>query len=90
MAETIRVADSYALGDLTQPMFDEAEGSRGGYQNNNNVGYRGNGPSFQNKRKDEMQDYRYGPTQVHSIEEEDGAGSSQRQRNDSQWPAKLK
>jgi hypothetical protein len=54
------------------------------------VGYRGNGPSFQNKMKDERQDYRYGPTQVHSIEEEDGAGSSQRQRNDSQWPAKPK
>jgi hypothetical protein len=31
MAETIRVANSYALGDPTQPMFDEAEGSRGGY-----------------------------------------------------------
>jgi hypothetical protein len=85
LAETIRITDSYALGDPTQPTLD-SQGQGQNQRNNNNAGgfgqfYR---PDNRNKRRDDRQDYRYGSAQVVAIEEEQGGtGSSQCPRYES-------
>jgi hypothetical protein len=82
LAETIKIADSYALGDPTQPTL--ASSGQGQSQRNNS----GAGASGQfycldnrNKRRDDRPDYRYGSSQVAAVEQEQaGAGSSQHPR----------
>jgi hypothetical protein len=74
LAETIKIADSYALGDPMQPTLDsQGQGQTQG--NNNNTGRPGQfyRSDNQNKRRDERPDYRYGTTQVAVVEEEQGA-----------------
>jgi hypothetical protein len=83
LAETIKIADSYALGDPMQPTLDSQ--GQGQTQKNNNNNARGSGqfyrPDNRNKRRDDRPDYRYGSAQVAAVEEEQGgAGSSQRPR----------
>jgi hypothetical protein len=79
LAETIKIADSYALGDPLQPTLD-LQGQGQTQRNNNNAGGSGQFycPNNRNKRRDDRQDDRYGSSQVAAIEEEQGgAGSSQ-------------
>ena len=81
LAETIRIADMYALGDPTLPTQSSA-----GQTNRTNVG----SGSYQQRpmqdfRKRNGQDYRYGPDQTMAVEQDQqGAGSSQRQRVEGQ------
>jgi hypothetical protein len=82
LAETINIADSYALGVPMQPTL--ASSGQGQSQRNNSGAntlgqfYR---PDNRNKRKDDMSDYRYGSSQVAAVEQEQaGADSSQRPR----------
>jgi hypothetical protein len=82
LAETIKIADSYALGDPLQPTLD-SQGQGQTQRNNNNAGGSGQfyRPDNRNKRRDDKQDYRYGSSQVAAVEEEQGGtGSSQRLR----------
>jgi hypothetical protein len=82
LAETIKIADSYALGDPMQPTLD-SQGQGQAQRNNSNTGRPGQfyRPDNQNKRRDERPDYRYGTAQVAAVEEEQGgASSSQRPR----------
>jgi hypothetical protein len=82
LAETIEIADIYALGDPMQPTLD-SQGQGQTQRNNNNAGGSGQfyRPDNRNKRKDDMSDYRYGSSQVAAVEEEHGgAGSGQRPR----------
>jgi hypothetical protein len=81
LAETIKIADSYALGDPLQPTL--ASQGQGQSQRNNNAGGSGQfyRPDNRNKRRDDRPDYRYGSSQVAAVEEEQGgAGSNQRPR----------
>jgi hypothetical protein len=82
VAETIKIADSYALGDPMQPTLD-LQGQGQTWRNNNNAGGSGQfyRPDNRNKRRDERPDYRYGSSQVAAVDEEQGGtGSSQRPR----------
>jgi hypothetical protein len=78
LAETIKITDSYALGDPMQPLL--ASSSQGQSQRNNSgVGTSGQFycPDNRNKRRDDRPDYRYGLSQVADVEQEQaGAGSS--------------
>ena len=82
LAETIKIADMYALGDPMQPTFTSA-----GPSNRTDVGSRSYQPrpgqDFRNKRAGP--DYRYGLNQVAAVEQDQqGAGSGQRQRFEGQ------
>jgi hypothetical protein len=82
LAETIKIADSYALGDPLQPTLD-SQGQEQSQRNNNNAGGSGQfyRPDNRNKRRDDRPDYRYGSSQVASVEEEQaGTDSSQHPR----------
>jgi hypothetical protein len=84
LAKTIKIADSYALGNPMQPTLD-SQGQGQTHRNNNNAGGSGQSyrPDNRNKRRDDRPDYRYGSAQVAAVEEEQGgAGSSQRPRYD--------
>jgi hypothetical protein len=74
LAETIKIADSYALGDPLQPTL-ASQGQGQSQRNNNNAGGSGQfyRPNNRNKRRDDRLDYRYGSSQVAAIEEEQGA-----------------
>jgi hypothetical protein len=79
LAETINIADSYALGDPMKSTL-ESQGQGQTRRNNNNAGGSGQSyrPDNQNKRRDDRPDYRYGLAQVAVVEEEQGGtGSSQ-------------
>jgi hypothetical protein len=83
VAETIKIADSYALGDPLQPTLASQGQGQSQRNNNNNAGGSGQfyRPNNRNKRRDDRPDYRYGSSQVAAVEEEQaGAGSSQRPR----------
>jgi hypothetical protein len=80
LAETIKIADSYALGDPMQPTLDSQGQGQGQRNNSNNASGSGQfyRPNNRNKRRDDRRDYRYGSSQVAAVEEEQGgAGSSQ-------------
>jgi hypothetical protein len=82
LAETIKIADSYALGDPMQPTLD-SQGQGQTQRNNSNTRRPGQfyRPDNQNKRRDERPDYRYGKAKVAAMEEEqEGTGSSQHLR----------
>ena len=83
LAETFRVADSYALGDPTQPLLNSVEPSKK-YPGNNGAGSsrRNDRQDFRNKRRDDRPDYRYGSNQVAAVDQEQpNAGNSQRQKS---------
>ena len=69
LAETIKIADSYALGDPTQPLLVPVDRDRSGR--------RGDRSDYRGKRREDRPDYRYG-----SDQDQVDAGSSQRQKND--------
>jgi hypothetical protein len=82
LAKTIKIADSYALGDPMQPTLD-SQGQGQTQRNNNNVGRPGQfyRPDNRNKRRDDRPDHLYGSAQLAAVEEEQGGtGSSQRPR----------
>ena len=77
LAETIRIADSYALGDPTQPRLVSNKSNEEYYQRD------GAGSSRQNdnrgKRRDDRPDYRYSWQQVAAVnQDQPGVGSNQR------------
>jgi hypothetical protein len=71
LAETIKIADSCALGDPLQPTL-ASQGQGQSQRNNNNVGGSGQfyRPDNRNNRRDDRSDYRYGSSQVAAVEEE--------------------
>src|SRR3954467_6165365 len=86
LAETIRISDSYALGDPTQPLLVSAEGmtvtqiydAAGSQRRQERAEYR-------SKRRDERPYYRYGSAQVAAVSQDHpDAGSNQRQRTNGQ------
>jgi hypothetical protein len=82
LAKTIKIADSYALGDPLQPTL-ALQGQGQSQRNNNSAGGSGQfyRPDNQNKRSDDRPNYRYGSSQVAAVEQEQaGVGSSQRPR----------
>jgi hypothetical protein len=82
LADTIKIADSYALGDPLQPTL-ALQGQGLSQRNNKNAGGSGQfyRPDNRNKRRDDRPNYRYGSSQVAAVEEEQGgAGGSQRPR----------
>jgi hypothetical protein len=78
----IRVADSYALGDPTQPAVQpEPEQPRHEQHRDNR----------NNKRREDFPDRRYGPQQVAAVQENFEASDSQRQKTGSQpWAGPKK
>jgi hypothetical protein len=78
LADTIKIVDSYALGDPMQPTL--ASSGQGQSQwNNSGAGTSGQlyCPYNRNKRRDDRLDYRYGSSKVAAVEQEQaGAGSS--------------
>ena len=84
LGEMIRIADSYALGDPTQPLYNSSEPNKK-YPGNNAAGSarRNDRHDYGNKRRDEQPDQRYGSHQVATVDsEQQGAGYSQRPRYD--------
>jgi hypothetical protein len=82
LAETIKIADSYALGDPMQPTL-ASSGQGQNQRNNSGAGTSGQfyRPNNRNKRRDDRPDYWYSSSQVAVVEQEQaGAGSSQRPR----------
>jgi hypothetical protein len=70
LAETIKLANSYVLGDPMQPTL-ASSGQGQGQRNNSGAGTSGQfyRPDNWNKRRDDMPNYRYGSSQVAAIEE---------------------
>lgn len=94
LAELIEVAESYALGDPTQPMMMPVEQNRTVYQPNAGAGAQQGGPGFGRpdrpdlrRRRDERPGNNYGSYQVAAVAEQQDAGQGQRQKTgDGQWP----
>ena len=86
--ETIRIADSYALGDPTQPRLISSEANEEYYNRDVFGSSRRNG--FRGKRRDERPDYRYNSQQVAAVDrDQPNAGASQRQKTGGQnWQQK--
>jgi hypothetical protein len=85
LAEMIRVADNYALGDPMQPAV-QAEPARMSQPRQDH--YRDN---QHNKRREDFPNRRYGPHQVAAVQDNSGAGGSQRQKTRSQpWAGPKK
>ena len=75
LAETIKIEDSYALGDSTQPLLAPVDRDRSGRRSDR--------PDYRGKRRDDRPDHRYGSDQVAAVDQDQvDAGSSQRQKND--------
>jgi hypothetical protein len=87
LAEMIRVADNYALGDPMQPAVQpEPEQSNPPQQRQEQ--HRDN---RNNKRREDFPDRRYGPQQVAAVQEDSGPGGNQRQKTGSQpWAGPKK
>ena len=86
LAETIRIADSYALGDPLQPMLNLDKPSR--KQHGNQGPRRGDRPDYGYKRREDQPDYQYSSNQVAAMtQDQPDAGSSQCQKTDvgPQW-----
>jgi hypothetical protein len=82
LVKTIKIADSYALGDPMQPTL-ASSGQGQSQRNNSGAGTSGQfyRPDNPNKRRDDTPDYRYGSSQVAVVEQaQAGADSSQRPR----------
>ena len=82
LAKTIKIADSYALGDPTQPLLAPVESGRG-RDDRDRSGRCSDHPDYRNKRRDDRPDYRYGSDQVAAVDQDQvDADSSQHQKND--------
>ena len=83
LAETIRIADSYALGDPTQPLLTPVEPSKRYPAGDADRSFRrSDRQDYRPKRRDDRPDYRYGSNQVAAIDQDQpDAGSSQRQKS---------
>ena len=83
LAETISIADSYALGDPTQPLLTPVEPRRRHPIGDADRSYRRNDrPDYRPKRRDDRPDYQYGSNQVAAVDQDQpDAGNSQRQKN---------
>ena len=93
LADTIRISDSYALGDPTQPASHEPISS---HQVNEGAGpsRRPDRQDFRPKRKDDRPDNRYGSYHVAAVEQDEQAASgSQRPKYNNQkkqpWDKKV-
>src|SRR3954469_25162792 len=86
LAETIRIADSYALGDPTQPLLMSSDGmTETQIYNAAGSQRRQVRAEYRSKRRDERPDYRYGSIQVAAMSQDHpDAGSSQHQRMNGQ------
>lgn len=82
LAETIRIEDSYALGDPTQPelMSTEHREHQDQYARDASGSSRRN--EFRGRRMEERPDYRYASNQVAAVvQDQPSHGNSQRQKN---------
>ena len=86
LARTIKIANSYALGDPTQPLLAPVESGRR-RDDRDRSGRRSDRPDYRGKRREDRPDYRYGSDQVADVDQDQvDAGSSQRPKNDgSAW-----
>src|SRR5215216_1175635 len=83
LAETIRIADSYALGDPTQPRLMSNESNEEYYQRDGASSSRRN--DYWGKRRDDRPDYRYNSQQVAAVnQDQPGAGGNQCQKTGGQ------
>ena len=88
LAETIQIADSYALGDPTQPAANEAPAPYAGNDDAGPSGGQGR-QDFRNKRNHDRPAYRY--NQVAAVEpDQPDAGNARRQKHDEQPWAQRK
>jgi len=79
LAETIRIAYFYALGDPTQPRLVSNESNEEYYPRDGAESARRS--DFRGKMRYEWPNYRYGSQQVVVVDQDQpGAGSSQRQK----------
>ena len=69
LAETIRIADSYALGDPTQPA-EQYSMPRYGGNDGSGVSRRNDRQDFRNKRKEEYPDRGYGSNHVAAVDQQ--------------------
>ena len=91
LAETIKIADMYALGDPTHPMLTSVEPSKAYPANDGVRSYRRNDRQDPgNKRREDRPDYRYGSNKVAAVDQnQPDAGNSQRQKSSgTQWGQK--
>src|SRR3954465_2754343 len=85
LAETIRIADSYALGDPTQPELMSAEHQEHQDQYSRDAAGSSRRNEFRGIRREERPDYRYASNQGASVvQDQPSHGNSQRQKNSSQ------
>ena len=83
LAEMIRIADSYALGDPTQPRLVSNESNEEYYQRDGAGSSRRN--DYRGKRRDDRPDHRYSSQQVAAVnQDQPGTGSNQRQKTGGQ------
>ena len=88
LAETIRIADSYALGDPTLPSQNEIPTTYEAHQGAGTSGGQGR-QDFRHKRNHERPAYRY--NQVAAVEpDKPDAGNAQHQKHDNQPWAQRK
>ena len=79
LAETIKIADSYALGDPTQPSFMPAEPRREKQVAEGSGGFRRNDrPDFRNKRRDDRTDFRNSTHQVAAVDQDQPEAKKQK------------
>ena len=84
LAEMIRVADSYALGDPTQPRIASNESNEEYYPRDGSGSSRRN--DYRGKRRYDRPDHRYGSQQVAAVnQDQPGAGSNQHRKTGGQW-----
>ena len=71
LAETMAIADNYALGDPTQPLLAQVDsGRRYPAQDRDRSGRRSDRPDNHNKRREDRPDYRYGSDQVAAVDQD--------------------
>src|SRR4051812_31072169 len=87
LAETIRIADSYALGDPTQPELMSAEHREHQDQYARDAARSSRRNEFRGRIREERPDYRYASNQVAAVvQDQPSQGNSQRQKNGpQQW-----
>ena len=88
LAETIKIADSYALGDPTQPSFMPAEPRKEKQVAESSGGFRRNDrPDFRNKRRDDRTDFRNSTHQVAAVDQDQPEAKKQwRSQGDGKKP----
>ena len=87
LAETIRITDSYALGDPMQPLLNSVELSRRDRYPDNNGPRRGDHQDSQNKRREDRPDYRYGSNQVVIVAQDQPDASNNQHQKTNAGPA---